>query len=119
MLMYLKTTRTLLTAVLAIVAGFVSAKWLAQGNPLVVLPWGVLALLAAFIARSKREALTLGGCLGFIASYSYLWFDNTDHLTPSKVAILTLLILLPALFGLLCGLLCSWLGWWVRKRAFR
>ena len=119
MLTHLKTTRALLTVTIAIAAGFVSAKWLAQGNPLVVLPWGALALLTAFIARSKHEALTLGGCLGFIASYSYLWFDNTDHITPSKVAILIFLILLPALFGLLCGLLCSWLGWWVRKRAFR
>lgn len=92
-----------------------SAKWLPQGNPLVTLPWGVLAFLIAFTAMSKGEAITLGGCIGFVASYSYLWLDNTDAHTLGKTMFLIVLIILPALFGLLAGMVCSWLGWLVRK----
>lgn len=113
----LKTRKFLLVVIVALVAGFVSAKFMAQGNPLVTLPWGVLAFLSAFLAGSRKEAWTLGGCLGFVASYSYLWFDSSD-LTTSKVIGLVFLIILPALFGLLCGLLAAWLGWVVRKHAF-
>ena len=115
MLKYLKTKRTLLTVLVAILAGLVSAKWFVQGNPLVTLPWGVLAFLTAFIALNKREALVLGGCLGFVAAYSYLWFDNTGTHTLGKIMFLIILIILPALFGLLAGLICSWLGWLARK----
>jgi len=105
-----------LVIIVALVVAFISAKLPAQGTPLVTLPWGVLAFLTAFIARSKKEALALGGCFGFVASYSYLWFDDTSSLTVSSVAVLIPLIIIPALFGLLCGLLASWLGWIVRMR---
>jgi hypothetical protein len=115
MLKYLKTYRALAVIVIAIIAAFISAKWLAQGNPLVTLPWGVLAFLVAFLSKSRREALTLGSLLGFVASYSYLWFDNTDTHTLGKTMLLVALIVVPALFGLLAGMLCSWLGWLASK----
>ncbi len=119
MLRHLKTKKFLLVLAVSIVAGFISAKFLAQGNPLVALPWGVLAFVAAFFAKSKREALALGGSVGFVASYAYLWFDNTAKLTLAKIITLTFLIVLPALFGFLCGLLCSWLGWATRTHIFK
>lgn len=112
----LNSPKTVLVIIVALVAAFISAKLLAQGTPLVTLPWGLLAFLTAFIARNKKEALALGGCFGFVASYSYLWFDDTSRLTLSSVAVLIPLIIIPALIGLLCGLVASWLGWVVRQR---
>lgn len=109
----------MLVIAVALVAAFISAKWLPQGNPLVTLPWGVLALLTAFITTSRAEAITLGGCLGFVASYSYLWFDNTATHTLGKTIFLMILIILPALFGLLAGMLCSWLGWLTRAHLLK
>lgn len=110
-----KPVKILLVGAVSLAAALISAKLLAQGTPLVTLPWGLLAFLSACIASSKKEALTLGGYLGFVTSYAYLWFDNTSHLSVTKVAILIVLLILPALFGLLCGLLLAWLGWAVRK----
>lgn len=71
------------------------------------------------MSRSRSEALTLGGLLGFVASYSYLWFDNTDTHTLGKTIFLIVLILLPALFGLIAGMFCSWLGWLAQKLALK
>jgi hypothetical protein len=119
MFRYIGSKKTLLVALVALVVGFVSAKWLPQGTPLVTIPWGVLALLTTLIARSREEALTLGALLGFVTSYSYLWFDNTSPLTVSKVAVLVFLLLLPSLFGLLCGMFCSWLSWTIRMKLSR
>ena len=116
MLVALRSTRTLIIIVVALVVAFISAKLLPQGTPLVSLPWGVLAFLTAFIAGDRKQALALGSCLGFVASYSYLWFDNASALTLPKVALLIFLIVIPSLFGLLCGLLAAWVGWIVRKR---
>ncbi len=113
----IKTRKALVIVILAAIAGFISAKYMAQGNPLVTIPWGVLAFGTAFVAANKREALTLGSCVGLVASYSYLWFDHTGALTAAKVAFLILLILLPALFGLVCGLLCAWLGWVLKTKS--
>ena len=113
-----KTRKTAITLLVALVAGFISAKFMAQGNPLVTIPWGVLAFLCGFVGNTRKESLVLGGMLGFVASYSYLWFDNTDHLTLAKIVVLAGLIVLPALFGMLCGLIASWLGWIIRSRVF-
>jgi hypothetical protein len=119
MLAYVTTKKSLLAIAVAIITAFISAKFLIQGTPLVSVPWGILAFLVALIAQTKREALTLGGIFGFVVSYSYLWFDNGSKLTPTKIAVLIPLIILPALFGLLCGLLCSWLGWFARTHLSR
>ena len=88
---------------------------MAQGTPLVTIPWGVLALGIGLLARSKKEALLLGGLFGFTASYAYLWFDNTS----GKSLLLVAIIFLPAAFGLLCGLAVSWVGWTIRSHAKR
>ena len=111
-----KTLLITLVTLVAILLGFVSARWMAQGNPFITLPWGVFAFLSAYVASTKREALLFGAIIGFVASYSYLWFDNTDSLTASKVITLIVVIALPALFGLLCGLGCSWVGWLLKAR---
>lgn len=102
--------RLSLAVVLAIVVGFVSAKYLAQGTVLVTVPWGVIALLFGVLSRTRRQALLSGAVFGFLASYAYLWFDDTSPLTPGKAAQLALLIVAPAAFGLLCGAAAAWLG---------
>lgn len=108
----------IIVTIIALVAAYISAKFLVQGNPIVAVPWGILAFLSAFIAKKKNESLLLGGCIGFVASYSYLWFDNTSiPRVLSKILFLVVLVILPALFGLLCGTLCAWLGWGVKSRA--
>jgi hypothetical protein len=116
MLGALRSTWTLVLIGLALGVAFISAKLLPQGTPLVALPWGVLAFLTAFPALDRKHALALGSCVGFVASYAYLWFDNASTLTVPKVVILIFLIVIPSLFGLLCGLLAAWVGWIVRKR---
>jgi len=116
MLQIIKTKKALVVSIAAVAAAFISAKLLVQGSALVAIPWGILALLCAFTASSKQQALALGGLFGFLVSYSYLWFDDTSRLTAGRAAMLILLITLPALFGLGCGLALSWLGWMLRKK---
>ena len=65
----LSSQKTWPVILVALVAGFVSAKYMVQGSPVVSIPWGILAFCTAFFARSKREALALGGLMGFAASY--------------------------------------------------
>lgn len=108
-----KSRKFFLVIILALIVAFVSARYMAQGTPLVTIPWGILAVVLGLIVSSRKEALTLGACLGFVASYSYLWFDSSD-LTLAKAAFLVVLIVLPSLFGLLGGLLAAWVGWAVR-----
>jgi hypothetical protein len=119
MLQILKTRKSIIALLISIVVGFISAKFLPQGNPLVAIPWGIIAIIFALYSKNKKEALVLGGCVGFIASYAYLWFDNTDKLTITKIISLALLIILPAIFGLICGMLAAWLGWIVKIRLVR
>jgi hypothetical protein len=107
--------RAFLVIGMAIVMAFISAKLLFNGSVVNVVPWGILAIATSFLASSKREAWTLGGIFGFVVSYAFLWFDNTDTKTISTILILIPLILLPALFGALCGFLAAWLGWTLRR----
>lgn len=95
----------------AVAMGLLSAKVLFDGSALNVVPWGILAFATAFLASSRREAWLYGGLFGFVVSYGFLWFDNTDPNRWSKVAVLIPLIVVPALFGALCGFLAAWLGW--------
>lgn len=99
-------------ALLGIGLGFVSARYLPQGTALVTIPWGIAALLfGAFSrSRSRTRALLLGAVFGFLASYSYLWFDDTDPSRAGKVLGVALVILLPAAFGALCGAGAAWIG---------
>lgn len=115
----LETRNATLVIAASVVAAYISARFMAQGNPLVTLPWGAIALVAGFSSGSRKEAWALGGCLGFIASYAYLWFDDSSKITLSQGMYLTFLIILPSLFGLLCGLLASWAGWAVRRSVLK
>jgi Ni/Fe-hydrogenase subunit HybB-like protein len=99
----------------AIVMAFLSAKLLFNGTAWNVLPWGILALATAYLASNRREAWAFGGLFGFVVSYAFLWFDNTDTKTLSRVAVLIAVIFVPALFGALCGFLAAWLGWIIRQ----
>jgi hypothetical protein len=105
-----RVLRLLIAAALAVVVGFVSAKYLAQGTALVSVPWGVIALLLGAFSPTRRQALLVGAVFGFLVSYAYLWFDDTSALTPAKAAQLALLIMAPAAFGLLCGAAAAWVG---------
>jgi hypothetical protein len=107
--------RAVLVIGVAIVMAFISAKLLFNGSVLNAVPWGLLAFATSFLASSKREAWVLGGIFGFVVSYAFLWFDNTDTKTISTILVLVPLILLPALFGALCGFLAAWLGWTLRQ----
>lgn len=119
MLAMLKSRNALIVVAVALIAAFISAKPFAQANAWVVIPWGILAILIAFLAKSKRESLLLGGLFGFVISYSYLWFNDTSSYTAKKIIFLALLIIVPAAFGLLCGLLGSWLGWIIKAKTAR
>lgn len=110
----LKLSLVISVVLVALIAAFISAKYLFNGSALNAVPWGILAFASAYVASNKRQAVTIGGVFGFIVSYSFLWFDNKS-LTLSKVVILIPLIVLPALFGLLCGSLAAWLGWKSRQ----
>lgn len=112
---YIFSSRSLLVALVAIAMGFISGRLLFNGSVLNIIPWGVLALLTAFIALNKRQALTLGGVFGFVVSYSFLWFNNTDIKSLGQVLVLVALVVLPALFGSLCGMALAWLGWIIRS----
>lgn len=107
--------KTAIVALTALIVAYISAKCMPQGTPLVTIPWGVIALVIGLYAQNKKQALLLGGLLGFVASYSYLWFDNTS----GKSFLLAAVILLPATFGLLCGLGASWASWSIRWRTKR
>ena len=100
----------LAAALLGIALGFVSARYLPQGNPLVTVPWGLTAVVLGTACRTRPRALLVGGALGFAASYSYLWFDDTSPLSAATATRLALVIIVPAVFGLLCGALAAWLG---------
>jgi hypothetical protein len=99
----------------AIVMAYISANYLFHGNVLNTIAWGILAFLTAFLASSRREAWEFGGLFGFVVSYAFLWFDNTNQKTLHTVLILIPLIILPACFGLLCGLLLTTAGWYARR----
>lgn len=115
MLISSKTYKTVFAGGISIILAYISAKFLAQGNPLVTIPWGIAGIVFGATARNKKEALVLGACIGFVASYAYLWFDNTSSLALSRIILLVFLIFLPSLFGLLCGLFSSWIGWTIRR----
>ena len=110
----MRSTRTLLVAGAAIVMAFISAKVLFNGSALNVVPWGILAFATSYLASSRRQAWTFGSVFGFVVSYAFLWFDDTDTKTLSTALVLIPLIILPALFGAFCGFLVAWLGWIVR-----
>ncbi len=107
--------RALLVVGVALVMAFISAKVLFNGSVANVVPWGILAIATSFLASRRREAWMFGGIFGFVVSYAFLWFDNTDTKTLRLVLILIPLIIAPALFGALCGFLAAWLGWIVRQ----
>jgi hypothetical protein len=119
MISSVSTTKAPLIILLAIIISFISAKFFVQGSAIVALPWGLLAILVSILVRSKREALILGGVLGFVISYSYLWFDYDGAVSFGKVVALTFLMVLPALFGLISGIFCAWIGWRLRKIFFK
>lgn len=112
---YIFSSRSLLVALGAIAMGFISGRLLFDGSALNTIPWGILALLTGFIVIDKRRALALGGIFGFVVSYSFLWFNNTDIKSLDQVLVLIALVILPALFGLLCGTAMAWLGWKIRS----
>lgn len=116
MLQMLKSRNALIIFAVAIIVAFISAKPFASLNALVVILWGILALLIAFVAKSKKETLTLGALFGFVVSYAYLWFNDTSSYTFAKIVFLIMLIILPSAFGLLCGLLMSWIGWIIKSK---
>ena len=103
--------RALLVIGVALVMASISAKVLFNGSVANVMPWGILAIATSFLASRRREAWMFGGIFGFVVSYAFLWFDNTDTKTLRTVLILLPLIIAPALFGALCGFLAAWLGW--------
>ncbi len=107
--------RALLVVGVAVVMGLISAKVLFNGSVANVVPWGILAFATSFLASRRREAWMFGGIFGFVVSYAFLWFDNTDTKTLRTVLILIPLIIVPALFGALCGFFLGWLGWIVRQ----
>jgi apolipoprotein N-acyltransferase len=119
MLQILKSRNALVVLVVAIVVAYISAKPFAQANAWVAIPWGILALLIAYLAKNKKESLILGGLFGFVVSYSYLWFNDTSSYTFAKIVFLICLIILPSAFGMLCGLLASWLGWTIKSKTMR
>ncbi len=99
--------------------GLASAKVLFGGSMLNVIPWGILALSTSFLARTRRHAWLLGGMSGFVVSASFLWFDNTDAKTLSRIEVLVPAIVVASLFGMLCGAGLGWLGWVLRTAADR
>jgi hypothetical protein len=113
---YIFSKRSLLVVLISLAMGFISGKFLFHGSALNILPWGIIAILTAFIATNKREALTLGAIFGFVMSYSFLWFNNSNIKSLGQVLVLIVLIILPALFGLFCGLAMAWFGWIVRSK---
>lgn len=98
--------------VLAAVLGYISARFLPQGNPLVTIPWGIAAVALGYAASRRTTALAAGSLVGFVASYAYLLSDTTGHIGAKII----LVIALPATFGLLCGGLAAWIGWRIRPR---
>lgn len=107
--------RMLLVVFITVVMAYISAKYLFNASTWNVVPWGILAFATAFIASSKHEAWKLGGIFGFGVSYAFLWFDNTSPMNVSKVVFLAVLVVIPALFGLLFGSLLAALGWCIRR----
>ena len=95
--------RALLVIGVALVMASISAKVLFNGSVANVVPWGILAIATLFLASRRREAWMFGGIFGFVVSYAFLWFDNTDTKTLRTVLILLPLIIAPALFGALCA----------------
>jgi apolipoprotein N-acyltransferase len=108
--------RATLVAAAAVVMSYISAKFIFNGSVFNILPWGILSFAASYLATSKREAWKLGTLFGFVVSYLFLWFDNTDTKTLAHVVVLIPLIIVPALFGALCGFLAAWLGWVLRPK---
>jgi hypothetical protein len=111
--------RVVVAAVIGVVLGFVSARYLPQGNPLVTLPWGAVALILGALASRRRQALLAGAVLGFTASYAYLWADDTQPLSLTTGLRLALIIFVPATFGLICGAAAGWLGLLAAKAIWR
>ncbi len=114
-LQFVRSRHTWLVVGVALVMAFISAKFLFSGSVINIVPWGILAFAAAFVASNMRQSMLLGAIFGFVVSYAFLWFDNTGQKTLSNVLILIPLIVVPALFGALCGLVLAWLGWLVRR----
>jgi hypothetical protein len=106
----------------ATVMAFVSAHYLWQGDARNTIPWGLLVLTCGLCATTKAQAWKLGAIFGFVVSYCFLWFDNTDAVSLHQFIQLFLLIPLPSLFGALCGGLLSRLAFaakQIRTRAHR
>lgn len=105
------------TILVALVSAWVFSQLsIAQGKTLAnAVPWGILVLtLTAWLGMNKGDALRLGAVFGFLVSYAYLWFDNRNIHSLGQVLLLIVLIVLPALFGLLCGITLGYLGWRIR-----
>ncbi len=110
----LRSPQIIVLIVVALVIAFISAHYLFNASVTNAIPWGLLAFATAFIAKSKKDSLILGGLFGFVVSYSFLWFDDKS-ISTSKVLILIPLIVLPALLGMFCGSLAALLGWTSRQ----
>lgn len=108
------------TVLIALVTAFIFGRLnIGQLLPNAV-PWGILVLLVtALLGTGKCDALRLGAVFGFLVSYAYLWFDNRNIHSVSQVLTLILLIILPAMFGLLCGTALGYLGWRLRRLFMR
>lgn len=113
---HVKYWRTLLVVAVAIAMGYISGHLLfLNGSALNIFPWGVLVVASASIAATKREAIKFGAVSGFVVSFSFLWFNNTDHITLSQALKLTAAAGIAASFGLLCGVALGWLSWKARQ----
>jgi hypothetical protein len=99
----------------ALVMGFISAKYLFNRSALNVIPWGIVAITTASLASNRREAMTFGGQFGCVVSFVFLYFNNTNPKTLPNVIVLAPLAGAAALFGLLCGMLAAWAGWHIRS----
>lgn len=95
--------------------GFISGQLLLfNGSAMNVLPWSILAFGAAFLAKTKRQAVKFSAVFSFVVSFSFLLFNNTGTTTIIQAVKLIVAASVASLFGLLGGMLLGWLGWKVR-----
>ncbi len=110
---YMKQNQTLTLVVLcAIAMGFISGKLLLfDGSAMNVIPWGILAFAASFLAASKHQAVKFSAAFSFVVSFSFLLFNNTGTTTFAQAMKLIAAAGIASSFGLLGGMLLGWLGW--------